>query len=53
MSDNIVKFRRPEKQPESPKVRPPRGPMPNWVPFVVLLGLALVIYSVQQAGLIG
>ena len=53
MSDNVVKFRRPEKQPEPPKARPPRGPMPNWLPFVALLALALVIYFVQQAGLIG
>lgn len=53
MSDNVVKFRRPEKQPEPPKVRPPRGPLPNWLPFAVLLGLTLVIYFVQRSGLIG
>lgn len=50
MSDNVVKFRRPEKQPEPPKTRPPRGPMPNWLPFAVLVGLALVIYFVQRSG---
>ena len=53
MSDNVVKFRRPEKQPEPPKARPPRGPMPNWLPFAVLLALAVAIYVVQRSGLIG
>ena len=53
MSDNVLKFRRPEKQPEPPKVRPPRGPMPNWLPFAALVAVALVIYFVQQSGLIG
>jgi len=53
MSDNVVKFRVPPKKPEPPQPKPPRGPMPNWLPFAVLLGLALVIYFVQQAGLIG
>jgi hypothetical protein len=52
MSDNVLKFRRPEKQPEPPKARPPRGPMPNWVPFAVLVVVALAIYVVQHAGLI-
>jgi hypothetical protein len=51
MSDNVVKFRRPEKKPEPPKPKPPRGPMPNWLPFAVLVALALVIYFVGQAGL--
>ncbi|WP_161796927.1 DotU family type IV/VI secretion system protein [Devosia soli] len=51
MSDNVIKFRRPEKKPEPPKSRPPRGPMPNWVPFAVLVAVALVIYAVSQAGL--
>ena len=53
MSDNVLKFRRPEKQPEPPKARPPRGPMPNWLPFAVLLGVAVVIYLVQHFGLVG
>jgi hypothetical protein len=52
MNDNVVKFRRPEKKPEPP-VRKPRGPMPSWVPFVVLLAVALAIYAAQQAGLFG
>jgi hypothetical protein len=50
MSDNVVKFRRPEKKPEPP-VKKPRGPMPGWVPFAVLVGLALVMYVAQQSGL--
>jgi hypothetical protein len=51
MNDNVIKFRRPEKKPEPP-VRKPRGPMPGWVPFAVLLAVALVIYAVQT-GLLG
>lgn len=46
MSDNIIKFRRPEKQP-APKENKPRGAMPGWVPFAVLLALALIIFFVQ------
>ncbi|WP_156167935.1 hypothetical protein [Devosia epidermidihirudinis] len=52
MSDNVIKFRRIEKKPEQP-VKKPRGPLPNWVPFVGLIALALVIYGVQQSGLLG
>lgn len=50
MSDNIIKFRRPEKQPE-PQVNKPRGPMPGWVPFAVLLALALIIFFAQGGGM--
>lgn len=48
MSDNVIKFRRPEKKPESkqPKVR---GPMPRWLPFAALFALALIIFFVQRA----
>lgn len=53
MSDNVLKFRRPEKQPEPPKPKPPRGPMPNWLPFAVLLALAFAIYFVSKSGLMG
>ncbi|WP_160297845.1 hypothetical protein [Devosia chinhatensis] len=49
MSDNVLKFRRPEKQPEPP-VKKPRGPLPAWLPFAVLLAVALVIYLVQHSG---
>ena len=52
MSDNVVKFRRPEKKPE-PKKERQRGPMPGWVPFAGLLAVALVIFFVQQGGLPG
>jgi len=52
MSDNIVKFRRPEKQPEPP-ARKPRGPLPGWVPFLVLAGLAVAIHALGQAGIFG
>jgi hypothetical protein len=51
MSDNVVKFRRPEKKPE-PKPVKPRGPMPGWVPFAVLVALALVIYFARVPGFI-
>lgn len=49
MSDNVIKFRRPEKQPEPP-VKKPKGPMPNWVPFAGLVILAIVIYAFNQFG---
>lgn len=52
MSDNVIKFRRPEKKPEPP-VRKPRGPMPAWVPFAVLVGVALVIFFAQRSGIFG
>lgn len=52
MSDNVIKFRRLEKQPEPPQKKP-RGPVPAWVPFVVLVALALAIYGGQRAGLFG
>lgn len=52
MSDNVVKFRRIEKKPEPP-VKKPRGPTPNWVPFVALIALAVVIYFIQRSGLLG
>ncbi|MGV8831408.1 MAG: hypothetical protein ACOH2N_05475 [Devosia sp.] len=52
MSDNVVKFRKIEKKPEP---KPPRKELvlPGWAPFVVLIVLALVIYGVQQSGLLG
>lgn len=52
MSDNVLKFRRPEKQPEPPQKKP-RGPMPGWMPTAALVALAVVIYLVTQAGLLG
>ena len=51
MSDNVLKFRPAEKKP-APK--PPRKPgLPNWMPWVGLVAVAVVIYLVQQAGLFG
>jgi len=52
MKDNVVQFRRIEKKPEPPP-RKPRGPVPSWVPFAVLVAVAIVIYLVQQAGRLG
>lgn len=52
MSDNVIKFRRPEKKPEPP-TRKPRGPMPGWAPFAALLGLALIIFFAQRSGFFG
>ena len=52
MSDNVVKFRRIEKQPEPP-VKKPRGPLPGWAPFAVLVALAVAVYFARQAGLLG
>lgn len=54
MSDNVIKFRRPEKKPEpqnkSPRNRKPGGPVPGWLPFAVLLAIAVVIFFVQRSG---
>lgn len=52
MSDNVIKFRRIEKQPEPP-VKKPRGPLPSWVPFAALIAVAVVIYLVQRWGVLG
>jgi hypothetical protein len=52
MTENVIKFRRPEKKPEPP-VKKPRGPLPGWVPWVGLVALAVVLYGVQQAGWLG
>ena len=52
MSDNVVKFRRIEKKPEPP-VKKPRGPAPSWLPFAALVAIAVVIYLVQQSGMLG
>jgi hypothetical protein len=52
MSDNVVKFRRIEKKPEPP-VKKPRGPAPGWVPFAVLVVVAVAIYFVQRSGFLG
>jgi len=51
MSDNVVKFRKIKKEPEP---KPPRQELvlAGWVPFAVLIGLALLIYGVQQSGLL-
>lgn len=49
MSDNVIKFRRPEKKSEPP-VKRPRGPLPGWLPFAALLGVAVVIFFVQSGG---
>lgn len=52
MSDNVIKFRRIEKQPEPP-VKKPRGPLPSWVPFAALIAVAVAIYLVQRTGVLG
>ena len=52
MNENVLKFKRPEKQPKPP-VKKPRGPLPGWVPWVGLVALAVVIYVAQRAGLLG
>ena len=52
MTENVVKFRRPEKKPEPP-VKKPRGPLPAWVPWLGLVALAIVIYFAQQSGWLG
>lgn len=47
MSDNVIKFRRPEKAKE-PKAPKPKQSWPSWLPFAVLIGVAIVIYIVQM-----
>lgn len=47
MSDNVIKFRRPEKKPEPQKERQ-SGPIPRWLPFAGLLLVAFVIFFVQR-----
>lgn len=50
MSDNVVKFRRIEKKPDPNK---PKPGMPGWLPWVVLIAVAVAITAVQQAGWLG
>lgn len=52
MSENVIKFRRPEKQP-GPPVKKPRGPLPGWIPFAILVAVALIIFFAQRSGIIG
>ena len=52
MNENVIKFRKIEKKPEPP-VKKPRGPLPGWVPFAVLVLIAVAIYGLQQAGVMG
>jgi hypothetical protein len=52
MTENVLKFRRPEKKPEPP-VKKPRGPLPGWVPWLGLVAVAVVIYMAQRSGLPG
>lgn len=47
MSDNVLKFRQPERKPE-PKAPKPGGEWPRWLPFAVLIVLALGIYFVRN-----
>jgi hypothetical protein len=53
MSENVIKFRRPEKKPEPPPQKKPRAPMPNWAPMAALVVIAVLIYLAQQGGLVG
>lgn len=49
MSDNVVQFRRIEKKPD-PKPPRQKPPLPGWVPFAVLVAVAVVIYVLGQSG---
>jgi hypothetical protein len=49
MTENVIKFRRPEKKPEPP-VKRPRGPLPGWVPWVGLVVIAVAIWYARQSG---
>ncbi|MBF0680335.1 MAG: hypothetical protein IR164_15520 [Devosia sp.] len=52
MSENVIKFRRPEKKPE-PEQKKPRPPMPGWAPMAGLVVIAVLIYLGQQSGVFG
>lgn len=55
MSDNVIKFQRPEKPKEKSQDRPaktPGGQMPSWLPFALLFGLALIIFFAQGSGIL-
>ncbi|MBE7733081.1 hypothetical protein [Devosia faecipullorum] len=55
MSDNVIKFRRPEKPNEKSKDQPaktPGGAMPSWLPFALLFALALIIFFAQGSGIL-
>jgi hypothetical protein len=47
MSDNVIKFRRPEKKPETEAPKPKQS-WPSWLPFAVLVAVAVGIYFIQS-----
>ena len=51
MKDNVVEFRRVEKKPDKPPRKRPEPPA--WLPFVLLIVVALAIYGLQRAGVFG
>lgn len=51
MSDNVIKFRRIEKKPEKQPEKKPG--MPGWLPWVGLIVVAVIVYGIQRAGLLG
>lgn len=55
MADNVVKFRKIEKKPEPKAPRPPGRPpnLPGWLPWVVIVALAIGLVAAQNAGLFG
>ncbi|MHA6690697.1 hypothetical protein [Devosia sp. A449] len=52
MSDNVVKFRPIEKKPDPQQPKKEPG-VPGWVPWVGLVVVGVVIYGLQQAGMLG
>lgn len=55
MADNVIKFRKIEKKPEQAPKKPAGGPpdWPKWLPFAVLVAIAVLIVVAQQSGLLG
>lgn len=55
MADNVVKFRKIEKKPDPKSGGGPGKPpdFPGWLPWAVLIALAIGLTALQLSGLFG
>ncbi len=58
MADNVVKFRKIEKKPEPKSGGSGKGPdkqpdWPAWLPWAVLIALAIALTALQLSGVFG